>query len=95
MSSNLPPLVKLEIDQMKYSIMHYLHQHHENVEVEVERQIEKAIVAYDFEGMVQEAVWDAVTVAIKSYFKHGDGMSFVTQAVYAVLNEMFDKEAAK
>ena len=89
MSTNLPPLVKLEVQEMKHQIMHYLAQHHSNVEVEVERQIEAAIANYNFEIKVQEAVWNAINESIKHYFSRGDGMIFVSNAVTETLNTLF------
>lgn len=85
----MPPLVKLEVQEMKYQIMHYLQQHHADVEAEVERQIEHAIATYNFQARVTEAVHKAIDSTIQSYFGYGDGFAFVSNAVMETLNRLF------
>lgn len=88
--ASMPPLVKLQIQEMKHEILYHLNLHHGMVEAEVSKMVEKAIEGYNFESQVQEAVWEAIDTAIKQYFKLGDGFLYVQAAVTRQLNEMFD-----
>jgi len=88
----LPPTIRIEVDDMKYSIMHYLSQHHRDVEAAVEKQIESAIENYDFEAVVAQGVRSCLSNAIKSYFEYGNGRGAIEQAVWASLDGVLDKE---
>lgn len=89
--NNLPPMIKIEIDEMKYAIMHHLNQHHQEVEDEVLRQVESAIKEYDFEAVVAQNVRACISNGIKTYFEYGPGKVAIEQAVWASLDLSLNK----
>lgn len=88
MSANLPPIIRLEVDDMKYAIVHELHRHHQEVEAEVERQVEAAIANYNFASVVSTNVYKVLNNAVQSYFEYGPGARVLTQAVWDAMDEI-------
>lgn len=90
--SNLPPLVRIEVEEMKHSVMHYLGAHHQEIEEQVKAQLERVIENYDFERRVREAIHTVIDGAILGYFKYGQGREAVEKAVWASLDKALGKE---
>ena len=89
--TNLPPLIRLEVEGMKYSVMHYLSEHHQDIEREVECQLEQAIASYDFPAEVRKHIHACIDSAIAGYFKYGKGHDAVRDAVWAALDTQLDQ----
>ena len=83
------PIIKLEIENMKYSILHYFNQHQERVSEAVAAQIEKVISSYDYEGAVLKATTEVLDGTIESFFKYGKGRTMIQDAIQEALEKTF------
>ena len=80
------PIIKLEIDQMKYSIMHHFSAYQGELSKLVETEIERAIKGFDIESAVTDAVYSVIKESIDSYFSFGDGRKILNDAIKESLN---------
>ena len=75
------PIIRLEIQHMKQTMQVALADYHLKISEEVDIQLANVIENYPFEEVVQKAAYDALTGAIGSYFKYGDGYKLVQKAL--------------
>lgn len=87
------PMIRLEVDRMKYQIMAAIHEHHGEIEAEIERQLNIVLENNDYiPSAVERGVKDALEREIKLYFQFGSGREAIKDAVYAALDEVFKKD---
>ncbi len=86
------PIIRVEIDQLKHSIISHMGVYGSVLGEVIDAEIEKAIVNYDFEGEVRLIVNDAISSELKSYFAYGIGRTVIREAVTASLDKIFNKE---
>ena len=79
------PIIRLEIEGMKHSILHHLGLHNDEIARLVEREIDDAIKNIDLRAKVRSEVERAVTKSIEEYFRYGGGASAISQAVFESL----------
>lgn len=79
------PMVRLELQEMKYSVIHSLLTHQKQINELVEKQLNNVIENFDYESVVRQVASDALTKAIKEYFQYGDGYQTIIQAVKEAL----------
>lgn len=79
------PIVRLELENMKYSVIHALSTHQEQISKLVEQQLNNVIDNFDYKSVVQKVASDALTEAIKNYFHYGEGYQTIVQAVKEAL----------
>jgi nitrogen regulatory protein PII-like uncharacterized protein len=60
-----PVMVRLEVEAMKYRVVHAFAQHSAEIEEEVESAIEAAMKDFDFVAIVREEAQKALTNAVK------------------------------
>ena len=80
------PLIRLEIDNMKHSVLTYLDNYHTNIEKLVEEELERAVKDLDMSIIVRQALSRAVSDSVYKYFGQGDGKIAVDKAVKEFLN---------
>ena len=79
------PMVRLELDYMKQSILHHLGLHENELSKNVNDQIEKAIAEFDFEGEVSRIATEAIRKAINFEFTSGDGFIWIQEAIHGIV----------
>jgi len=84
------PLIKIEIDQMKHTILHHFNSYQKNISDYVKEQIESAVKNYDFEGEVKQAVYQVISRSLEDYFKWGDGNKLISNALNEALSKAFN-----
>lgn len=87
MDHNAIPIIRIEIEHMKHSIISHIGALHSDLGEALSVEIEKALANYDWQGQVTKIVHDAITKQIAWHFNHGDGKDMVESAVA----EGFDK----
>lgn len=88
-----PPLIKLELSQMKHSIVLALADYNSQISDEVTKQLEAAIEEFDFGAAVQEVARDTIQTAIESYFKYGQGHDMIYEAISMALNSILEVQS--
>jgi hypothetical protein len=81
------PLIRLEVEGMKASILAHLGVIGSDLGVHLDEQIQHAIDSYPWEDKTKRIVHDAITKRLESYFTYGKG----NQAIEAVIDEGFSK----
>jgi len=85
------PLIKLEIEQMKYQIYHHFVAHQEQLTKHVKETLEKVIDNFDYESAVKQAAGEIIEESIKHYFKYGDGRKMIENSLQKGLDEAFSR----
>ena len=83
------PIVRLELQHMKQSIMHALMGYQEEISQSVAKQLEQVIETFDFEQAVENAARESIQDAINQYFKYGDGHEMIKSSVNKAMNDFF------
>jgi len=83
------PIIRLELERMKHSMLTHLGAYHQEISDQVEKYMEGAIKNFDFGSAVEEASHEAIKDTINGYFKYGDGNRFIRDVITNSLNEMF------
>ena len=83
------PIIRLELQRMKQSMLTHLGIYHQGISDQVERYMENAIQTFDFEMAVGSATHDAIEEVINEYFKWGEGRRVIKSAIEDSLNQMF------
>lgn len=83
------PLIKLEIESMKHTIIHHFTHYQQDLSRIVRQEIEEVINHFDFRSEVQKAVHEVIRNVIESYFKYGEGNGIIINAVTEALNIIF------
>jgi len=83
------PLIKLEIEEMKHSVLHHFNSYQQDLSKCVKQEIDRAINGFDFEGAVRESAHAVIKDAIESYFKYGEGRTALNEIVSEILNRLF------
>ena len=80
------PIIKLELEGMKHSIMHHFASYNETISDAVEKQLDVAIESFDFKQAVTDATHVCIKAAIKNYFTWGAGHRLVGASVKEILD---------
>jgi len=86
----LGPRFRFTLDGMKFEIMNAIHEHHEEVEAEIEKELIEVIKNFDFHQAVRtaanQALKQAVLNAVTEYFRHGEGQTIVQEIIFQHLH---------
>ena len=81
------PMIRLELDHMKQTIVASLAAHSQELSEYTEREIERAIQSFDFSTHVRSWVHGAISQALKNYFSYGEGW----KTIQATVTDALDK----
>ena len=85
------PYIKLEIEGMKYSIVHALNTHHADIEKHVEEVLQQVIEKFDYTAVVEEIAKNAIEKAVKSsvetFFLYGEGRKVIDAMVLKMIKQ--------
>lgn len=88
------PRVRVELEGMKFQIIHAFSSHNDDIEKLVEKEISKAIENYPFEEEVSRLANEILTKAIeetlKEYLIYGDGKKALRGVIDEKLNRIFE-----
>ena len=85
------PLIRLEIGEMKHTILAHLNTYQKQVSDAVKDEIEKVVIDFDFGSAVKDSVQEVLKETIESYFKYGNGYQMIQEAIQDALNNAFKK----
>ena len=83
------PIIKLELEHMKQSMLTHLGLATNELSEAVSANLGKAIENFDFSYAVLNAANEAIAETIESYFKYGEGRSFIQAAIQESFDKMF------
>jgi len=83
------PMIRLELDYMKSSIISTLGLYGSELGEAVKERIEQTIKNYDFNGKVSAIASDVITSEIEAFFKFGNGREYIQSSVQKVLDSVF------
>ena len=93
---NYFPAIRVELEGVRYQVLHALHTHNTEIEELVKKELTKAVDTFDYAAVVKasvkEAVDGAVKDAVKSFFYHGGGRATIESAVKESLTSILNKE---
>ncbi len=89
------PRIRLEIESMKYAIIHAFNAQCKDVEKLIDAEVERAITSFDFEKAVRNTVHEALQSQLDGYFKYGEGREYVDGAIKETFNKALDKKKEK
>ena len=79
------PRIRIEVERMKYQVIHAFADHTEEIKAAVEAGLVQAIATYPFEEEIRKASEQVITEAIKDtlthYFKYGDGRKALDEVI--------------
>lgn len=89
------PLIRLDLEKMRYSVIHALHDHNLEIEKYVNEELGRQIEAFDYEAAIKRQVEISMGVAVEravsSFFQTGYGGSIVSDAVVDALSRAITK----
>jgi ribosomal protein S3AE len=62
------PMIRLELDQMRYQVLHALTLHQAEIQEQVDEALKKALAEFDFDKVIREAVDRELNEAIRKAF---------------------------
>lgn len=90
------PKIRLEIDGMKYQIVHAISQHNDELEAALDDAIDRAIASYPFESeimsMAKDAINESIKRSIQEYFMYGEGKEFINRVVAKSVKEIVESK---
>jgi len=88
------PLVKLELDQMRVTIMHQFTNYNKEISEAVDKELKKVIENFDYEGTITKIADEVITKAIENYFAWGgEGKKLIEGSVTQALDKIFKANA--
>ena len=85
------PLIRLELEQMRYQVVHALGSHQQEISAAVDKELEKVINEFDFTGTVAVIANQVIKEKVEEYFKYGRGRGTIEAAVKEGLDNIFAK----
>jgi len=82
------PKIRLEVEHMKYQILHYLGANGSELGDRLSSEIMRSVESYPWQSEVNKIVHEAISSHVSDYFKWGEGREMIKE----VMNEAF-KEA--
>lgn len=85
------PRIKIEVERMKYQILHAFQNHDDEIEKVVEAELTKAIETYPFEDEIykvaQETISEVVSRSVKDYFSYGEGYQLIQDIIHDAIQK--------
>lgn len=93
------PRIRLDLEHMRYSVVHALGTHNREIEKYVGEELERQIGAFDYAAAIKAAVAPAMQTVIRQavddFFRNGGGASLVYSAVSQELAEIADLQSKR
>jgi hypothetical protein len=94
------PIIRLELDRMKYSIIAALNQHVLNIDDQVQKSIDQFATEENLGNIIQKIVREeinsAVTEEVQRFFRYsGLGRAAIREAVEQHMNDVYPVEVLK
>lgn len=90
------PTIRIEVERMKYQVIHALSLHNDAIEQAVDTELSRAIENYPFAQQVESTAYEVITDAIRQsmeqFFRYGEGFDVINQVVSNAIKGAFDKK---
>jgi len=83
------PIIKLELDQMKHSMLTHLGLVGGELSKAVSEQLDNVIANFDFSHTVSVAANRAISETIENYFHYGEGRQLIKATIEEAFNKIF------
>lgn len=91
MYSSSVPIIRLEVDRMKYAICTALTQYEAQLSVEIQAAVDEYCKPENIDKVISSAVSETLSGVLRQevedFFRKGDGRDIVREAVYKRLKE--------
>lgn len=84
------PLVKVEIDRMRHTIVTQLGLMHSELGEALSAEIERAVAEYDWQAHTRRIVNEVLDKCVSDYFSIGPGFDLISSTVEKAFNSIFD-----
>ena len=85
------PIIRLELENLRYQVVHALAAHHREIETQTNEMLAKAIESFDFKAVVlaeaNKVITATVEKAVREHFAYGDGHKAIKEAVTQALGD--------
>ena len=85
------PRIRIEVENMKYQIIHAFSSHNDEIERAVDEELTKAIQNYPFDVQIAKLANEVITEAIKSalqdFFIYGEGRKQIEELLKGIVNK--------
>lgn len=92
------PTIRLEVERMKYQVIHALSLHNDEIEQAVETELSRAIKNYPFAQQVESIAYVVITDAIRQsmtqYFQSGEGFEVINEVVSNAIKGAFERKTS-
>lgn len=89
------PKIRIEVENMKYQIIHAFSAHNDEIQQAVENELSRAIAEYPFADKIRAEARDVISQAIersmKEFFVYGDGYKVIDSIVRENLKASVEK----
>ena len=85
------PLIKVELEHMKQSIVAALNTYNIDTTSYVEAALTDVVETFDYGSIVSSVATEVLTKGIESYFRWGEGRVIIEKAIQEALNIAFGK----
>ena len=82
------PIIRLEVDRLKYSIVSAMGIRGSELEEKISQSVDKAIMNFDFDGEVRSVFDKVMKTEIHNYFSYGKG----AESIRVAIKEAFQQE---
>ena len=86
------PKIRIEVENMKYQIIHAFAAHNDEIEKAVNEELTKAVQNYPFSEKISQVVnsviADVITETIKDYFVYGEGRKEISDGIQQLMSGM-------
>jgi len=83
------PRIRIELESMKYEVVHAFLKHNDEIEQFVEKELNRVIAEYPFMEQVtriaNQVIADAVKDCLTNYFRYGDGKEMIETVIKSAL----------
>ena len=80
--NNHLPIIRLQIEDVKYQIMHHFLDHQDQITNAVKKEITRVLDNFDFAEAMKAEIPGALNLIIKNYFgQYGEGYEMLKKAV--------------
>jgi hypothetical protein len=91
------PRIRIEVERMKYNIMHVFSNHNEELEKLLDEQLAAAIENYPFAEQVaktaNEVITEVIQRTVQEFLMYGEGRKSIEDVVLQALSGLTPREA--
>lgn len=85
------PIIRLELDQMRMSILHAFADYQGEISKVVTERLDSVIKNFDFKDTIDNIAFEVLKDSINDYFKYGEGRKIIELSLKDALSKVLGK----